>query len=177
MKKRSLVLMMTIAMGVSIIGCGASSNSESEVKNQVETSATEGTTQNDSTVTVNEDEDTNTLSTQETTFVGGIWGTNSISGENENYPASYYVQFTDSEVNFGHMSSEGKFEVEYSDKISSITELSPGIYCVQAETDDGHQFTYQTNEDDKTIMDYYSTWDESEFGDNYSGSYSISKCL
>ncbi|SDB45229.1 hypothetical protein SAMN02910298_02264 [Pseudobutyrivibrio sp. YE44] len=175
MKKRMLVLMMTMAMSASIIGCGANSVSESEVSNLNENTTTENSTDADSTATDNKAED-NSASSQESSSIEGIWGSNSISGENENFPATYYVQFTDSTVDYGHMTDDGNFEIENSYKISSITEISSGIYRVQAETEDGHHFTYQTNEDDNTIMDYFSTWEESEFDDNYSASESLSKC-
>ena len=74
------------------------------------------------------------------------------------------------------MSDDGNFEVEYSHTITSIKEISDGIYRVQAESQDGSQYTYQTNEQDNTVLDYYGTWNEDEFHDSYSGSNSLFKC-
>lgn len=148
-----MIFMLTMAIGTSIIGCGANSDNTAS-----ETAIS--STQEPST---------------EPSSIEGIWGSNSISGENDNFPATYYVQFTDSTIDYGHMTNSGEFEVDFSNKISAIIEVSPGVFCVQAKTDDGRPYTYQTNEDDHSIMDYYSTWDKNEYDSNYSASDSISK--
>ena len=161
MKKRIMIFMLTMAIGASIIGCGASSDntaSETAISSTQEPSS-----------------ETSSEPSSETSSIEGIWGSNSISGENDNFPATYYVQFTDSTIDYGHMTNSGKFEVDFSNKISAIIEVSPGVFCVQAKTDDGRPYTYQTNEDDHSIMDYYSTWDKNEYDSNYSASDSISK--
>ncbi|MBR6402334.1 MAG: hypothetical protein IKS48_03000 [Eubacterium sp.] len=150
MKKRIITTIAVMSIGLSLIGCGANADNES--------AATEQTTKSQGA------------------SIEGTWQTGSINVDKENPGPEYYVQFTDSEINYGHMSDDDNFEVEYSDKISSFNEISPGIYRVQAESKNGSQYTFQTSEQDSTILNYYGTWNEEEFSDNYSGGDSLLKC-
>ena len=194
MKKRITTTLVVMSIGFSLIGCGANADNESSVTEQttkaavtteVETTteaetnakaqnATEAETATEAEATTEADNNTEESSSQGAS-IEGTWMSGSMTGENENYPAEKYVQFTDSEINYGHMSDDGNFEVEYSDTITSFKEISEGIYRVQAESKDGSQYTYQTNEHDNTVLDYYGTWNEDEFHDNYSGSSSLFK--
>ncbi|MCR5024824.1 MAG: hypothetical protein K6A90_10895 [Lachnospiraceae bacterium] len=108
--------------------------------------------------------------------VKGTWETGSIGYEADDGTVQplYYVQFTDSEINYGHL-KEGEFVSEYSDKISLIEEPEEGRYKVQAEASNGGKYTYQTCETDKDTLEYFDTWDEKEFPEKYSGGASLSK--
>ena len=103
------------------------------------------------------------------------WQTASIGYEvdGEMQP-EYYVQFSDSEIVYGHMENN-EFVPEYSDSISSYEETAEGGYKIQAESESGVQYTYQSAEGDVDILEYYSTWNEDEYADNYSGSSSLSR--
>ena len=157
MKKRIITTIAVMSIGLSLIGCGTNAD-------------------NESAATVTEAETTTDESSSQGASIEGTWQTGSINVDKENPGPEYYVQFTDSEINYGHMSDDDNFEVEYSDKISSFNEISPGIYRVQAESKNGSQYTFQTSEQDSTILNYYGTWNEEEFSDNYSGGDSLLKC-
>ena len=86
----------------------------------------------------------------------------------------YYVQFTDSEINYGHM-KDGEFVLDHSDKISHLNEVSEGVYKVQAESGKGVKYTYKTSESDKDTLEYYETWDEADFSNTYSAGASLSR--
>lgn len=112
-----------------------------------------------------------------TNEITGTWQTASMvpTEEGEVYP-EYYVQFTDSSVNYGHMIEE-EFVLEYSDEIVDLTVTPAGGYKVQAKTTkSGAEYTYVTSEDDADILEYYDTWNEEEFPDKYMGGASLSKC-
>lgn len=110
-----------------------------------------------------------------TSSITGTWQTASIvPGDDDSAQPEYYVQFTDSEIQYGHM-EDGEFSLDHSDKISKMEETDNGGYKVQAETSDGVQYTFQTSEDDSEIMEYYETWNEDEFSEKYSGSGSLTK--
>ena len=105
----------------------------------------------------------------------GTWATASMGYEFEDTTQPmYYVQFTDSEINYGHMKNE-EFVLDHSDKISSLEEIAEGRFRIQAETSDGNQYTYQTCESDNNTLEYYGTWQEDEFPEKYSGGSSLSR--
>ncbi len=107
--------------------------------------------------------------------ISGTWVTASMGyeyyGETQ---AEYYVQFTDTDVNYLHTKA-GDYVLDHSDKINSIEETATGGFIVQAETAEGNQYTYRTSEGDKDILEYYGTWNEEEFSDTYSGGASLSR--
>ncbi|MBO4457882.1 MAG: hypothetical protein J5802_09190 [Butyrivibrio sp.] len=104
----------------------------------------------------------------------GTWQRSSIGYEyNGELQPEYYVQFTAETVDYGHM-KDGSFAIEYSDKIHSVEKVENGGVKVQAENSEGKQYTYQTAEGDKTVLEYYSTWDENDFANAYSGGSSLS---
>lgn len=108
--------------------------------------------------------------------LSGTWETGSIGymGDDDIVQPEYYVQFTDSEIIYGHM-KDGGFVPEYSNKICNIEEPEEGIYRIQAEASKGGKYTYQTSEADKDILEYFDTWNEDEFPDKYSGGASLSR--
>ena len=109
-----------------------------------------------------------------TEALSGIWQTASIGYEvdGEMQP-EYYVQFTGLVINYGHMQN-GEFVVDHFDKISLI-ENTDGGCKIQAQSENGVQYTYQTSEGDPEILEYYETWNEEEFSDKYSAGASLSK--
>ena len=104
----------------------------------------------------------------------GLWQTTSIGyteDDGETMQPDFYVQFTDSDIEYGHMQND-KFVLDHADKISSVETVDSG-FRVQAQSDSGVQYTYQTSEEDDTMMEYYETWNEDEFADKYSGGASL----
>lgn len=107
--------------------------------------------------------------------ITGTWLTASMGYEyNGTSQPEYYVQFTDSEINYGHMNGE-EFELDHADKICSIDEISEGRYLIQAETSGGSRYTYRTSENDGDILEYYETWSEEEFPEQYRAGASLTR--
>ena len=108
-------------------------------------------------------------------LITGTWQTASIGYEDGGtmYP-EYYVQFTDTEINYGHM-KDGEFELDHSDRICLMEQTADGECRVQAESANGTHYTYQTSESDKDVLEYYETWNEDEFPDMYRGGASLSR--
>ena len=108
--------------------------------------------------------------------ITGTWQTASMVYEEDGtiYP-EYYVQFTDTEIKYGHM-KDGVFAIDHSDKINLMEQTANGGYKIQAMGSNGVQYTYQTAESDKDILEYYETWKEDEYPDAYRGGASLSKC-
>ena len=108
--------------------------------------------------------------------IPGTWQTNSIvMVDDENMAPEYYVQFTGSEIVYGHMNNDS-FIPEYSDKIFAAEELASGGYMVKSINSTGIKYTYLTSESDENVLEYYETWDEYDYADKYFGGSSLSKC-
>ncbi len=108
--------------------------------------------------------------------IPGTWQTVSIvMTDDDNMEPEYYVQFTGSDVVYGHM-SDGNFVQEYTDKIFASEKLASGGYMIKAINSSGIKYTYLTSESDDTILEYYETWDEFDYADKYFGGSSLSKC-
>ncbi|MBP5554077.1 MAG: hypothetical protein J6X94_04305 [Lachnospiraceae bacterium] len=102
-----------------------------------------------------------------------IWYTASIITDKDgNSRPEWEVRFAEDAIEYGY-DEDDKFVLDHSDKICSIDQFSEHGFIVQAETANGVQYTYRTAEDDETILEYYGTWDESKYADNYSGSASL----
>ena len=168
--KRKIVALLALTIVLGTVGCGASKEEGSDV-----------TTQAITTIEPSVSVDTNSSETEtenvksDTVAIDGIWQCVTISDEEKEYASLYYVQFTSSEINYGHMTDDGDFVIDYSDKITLFECVAPGFYTIQAENSNGNQYTYQTAEDDNTIMNYYGSWNEDEFADTYSASSSLMK--
>ena len=108
------------------------------------------------------------------TTLAGTWQTASMGyeGEDGNLYPEYMVQFTESEIQYGHM-VDGAFVLDHSDKISLIAEIGSGRYRVQATGANGVQYTFQTSESDTNVLEYYETWDENAFTGTYSAGASL----
>ena len=109
----------------------------------------------------------------ETASVPGTWHTVSIKPNDDGTGApEHYVQFTDTNINYGHMEDE-EFVVDYSDTIALLNKTVTGGFTIQAKSSTGEEYTYRTAENDTTVLEYYSTWDEAEYADKYSASASL----
>ncbi|RKM54112.1 hypothetical protein D6853_14335 [Butyrivibrio sp. X503] len=107
--------------------------------------------------------------------VDGTWSTGSIGYmDGDDMQPDFYVQFTDTEIKYGHKKN-GEFVLDHSDKIKSSEKTANGVK-IQAESSKGVQYTFQTSEADSSTLEYYETWEESKFADSYSGGASLSKC-
>lgn len=104
----------------------------------------------------------------------GMWQTASMGYEVDGtMQPEYYVQFTDTEIIYGHM-KDGSFVPDHSDTIISAEETAAGGLKIRAESASGVQYTYQTSEGDMNVLEYYETWQEEEFPDMYRGGASLS---
>ena len=107
--------------------------------------------------------------------IPGTWQTASVGYmDGEDMQPEYYVQFTEAEVNYGHM-KDGAFALDHSDKISEIEKNADDGYKVKAESAGGIQYTYQTAEGDADILEYYESWDVEDFSEMYRGGASLSR--
>ena len=164
MKKVLCVLIAGAMICLSVAACGNNSESNNSAVVAVEKESV-------SAVETSEDN-----STDKELSIPGIWQTASAGYEYEDsIQPEYYVQFADSEIQYGHM-KDGEFSLDHSDKISTIEVTDNSGVRVQAENSEGFKYTYQTCEDDSTILEYYGTWDENEFAETYSGSSSLLSC-
>ena len=109
-------------------------------------------------------------------MIPGMWQTASMGYEYYGtLQPEYYVQFTNSEIIYGHMKN-GAFAPDHSDRIIHLEETAPGIFKVQAESANGAHYTFLTCESDNCVMEYYGTWSEEEFPETYSIGASLSSC-
>ena len=149
--KKTLLIIMTVAAIASAAGCGAKED------NTAANSAAE-----------------ETVVSQVSDGISGTWQTASIGYiDGDDMQPDYYVEFTDTEINYGHM-KDGEFALDHSDKIS-LLEKREGGYRIQAESANGIKYTYQTSEEDENVLEYYETWNEEEFSEMYRGGASLSR--
>ena len=108
--------------------------------------------------------------------IPGTWQTASMGYEyyGTNQP-EYYVQFTDSEIIYGHMKN-GEYVPDHTDRIICLEEIAPDEFKVQAESSNGIHYTYMTCESNHNILEYYGTLREEEFPETYSIGASLSRC-
>ena len=106
----------------------------------------------------------------------GTWQTASMGYEADGtmHP-EYYVQFTDSEIRYGHL-KDGAFVLDHTDRIVSLEGTAAGGSRIRAEASNGAQYTYQTCESDENVLEYFETWREEDFPEMYRGGASLSRC-
>lgn len=106
----------------------------------------------------------------------GTWQTASVVFEEDGtaYPA-YHVRFTDTEILYGHM-KDGAFVITHTDTIRGLGKTATGGFKVQAKAANGVQYTFQTSERDNNVLEYYETWNETDFSTSYRGGMSLSRC-
>ncbi|MCR5557816.1 MAG: sodium ion-translocating decarboxylase subunit beta [Butyrivibrio sp.] len=165
MKKVLLAALFMLAVGT--VGCGAKSDTNVSI-----IGGADGPTSVFVASKSEDGENTDDLGIS----IPGTWQTASIGYmDGDDMQPEYYVQFTETEINYGHMKDDA-FVLDHSDKISEIEKNSDGEYKVKAESANGVQYTYQTAEGDTDVLEYYGTWNEDDFPEMYSGGASLSKC-
>ena len=109
--------------------------------------------------------------------IPGTWQTASVVSEEDGtaHP-EYYVRFTDSEILYGHM-KDGAFVIDHTDTISRFEKTAAGGFKIQAEAADGEQYSFQTSQSDNDVLEYFETWNEAAFSENYRGGASLSRCI
>lgn len=164
MKKILLATLLVISLGT--MGCGAEADNDVTI-----IGGADGPTSIFLSSKTSEEEITDELEVS----IPGTWQTATIGYvDGDDIQPEYYVQFTDSEINYGHM-KDGAFTLDHSDKISEIEKIADGKYKVKAESANGVQYTYRTAEGDADILEYYETWNEDDFSEMYSGGASLSR--
>jgi len=189
--KKILILPLAALIAFGIAGCTAgketiettsqapdaqvtSSDVETEATSDAGESSSEAETSGKASETSTEDTTEKNADGVELA-IPGTWQAASIVTKDDKAEPEFYVQFTKTEICYGHM-TDGQFVKEYSDKILRFDKSIDGHYLVQAESAKAGRYTFKTSADDTTIMEYYSTWDDAEFADKYVGGSSISKC-
>lgn len=159
MMKRVKIVALALVLVLAIVGCGEQRDKSVEVI---------GGADEPTSIYLNPGED-NDLPT-------GMWQTASIGYESDGeMQPEYYVEFDGLQVNYGHMKDD-QFILDHTDEISYFEITAPGKYIIQAESEGGVQYTYQTSESDESILEYYETWNTEDFGDAYRGGASLSRC-
>ena len=187
--KRILILSLSAVLVLGIAGCQA--NQEATLTTQAADiqiateSQTEATSESGNSKTKTSEKTSETSSGESTESsavsdsmeVPGTWQSASmVEKEGEKSQPEFYVRFTRTEIQYGHMSAEGEFVNDRSDRISRIDKNIEGRFLIQAESTKAGKYTFKTSENDLGVMEYYTTWNEVEFADNYVGGSSISKC-
>ena len=102
----------------------------------------------------------------------GTWHSVSIGDDGP----KYYVEFTDTEIKYGSMEDD-KFVEDHADKISRMEKTEDNGFLIQAQGENGSQYTYRTSVDDKDTLEYYGTWEEEAFDSSYVGSSSLMRSM
>lgn len=107
--------------------------------------------------------------------IPGTWQTASVVSEEDGtaHPA-YHVQFTDSEILYGHM-KDGAFVVDHTDTVSRFEKTAAGGFTIRAEAANGVRYTFRTSESDHDVLEYFETWNEADFPESYRGGASLSR--
>ena len=147
--RKTLIMTLLLTFALGIAGCGAANDSTSSDVGVLDSASS---------------------------LIPGTWQTASIGYvDGDDMQPEYYVQFTDKEINYGHM-KDGEFLMDHADNISMVEEMEAGGYKVQAESSGGVKYTYQSAEGETDVLEYYETWDEAEFSEMYRAGASLSKC-
>ncbi len=161
---KAIVKILPMIMIFGLVGCGVDKEADPEIIGGADEPAT--------IIIESEPEDNKT---DNPLSISGTWVTASMGyeyyGETQ---AEYYVQFTDTDVNYLHKKA-GALVLDHSDRINNIEETATGGFIVQAETVGGNRYTYRTGEGDKDTLEYYGTWNEDDFSDMYSGGASLTR--
>ncbi|MCR5649687.1 MAG: hypothetical protein K6F86_00725 [Lachnospiraceae bacterium] len=152
-----------------LLGCGARNDSNTDI-----IGGSDGPTSVYLAPKADDSKETEEIKNE--TLITGTWQTASMGYEYDGkvYP-EYYVQFTDTDINYGHM-KDGEFVLDHSDKISSFEVSESDRYKVKAVGSNGTQYSFQTAEIDSDILEYHETWNEEDFPHTYRGGASLSKC-
>ena len=108
-------------------------------------------------------------------MIPGTWQTASMaSSPDGTVTPSHFIKFTEDGIEYGQM-KDGAFVKEYTDKITKFDKTEGNGFIVQAESSTGVKYTYKTCATDVNTMEYYETWEESQYSEKYSASGSITK--
>ncbi|MCR5735012.1 MAG: sodium ion-translocating decarboxylase subunit beta [Lachnospiraceae bacterium] len=108
-------------------------------------------------------------------FLAGTWSTASQGYEYYGKAqAEYYVRFDGTDIIYGHMKDE-EFVPDHTATISLIEPIPGGGYMVKARAESGAEYTYRSAGGNGDVMEYYSTWDEDDFSNQYRGGASLSR--
>lgn len=170
--KRTVIVVLTLAMAIGVVGCGSGKDDDLNIIGGADGPTSIWIASKDG------DDDENVAnigdSIAEEYSLTGTWQTASIGYEDgDTMQPEYYVQFSGMNINYGHM-KDGEFVLDHTDAIDTIESLAVGCR-IQAESENGVRYTYQTSEVDENVLDYYETWEENEFSDKYSGGASLSR--
>ena len=108
-------------------------------------------------------------------MLSATWQTNSIITEGETAGPEYFVRFCvgeNAEAGYGTYNND-EFAREHSAKIVSAHKNDSGNYVINMASEEG-KYSYLWCGD---YIEYYETWDESEFADMYRGGASLTKAL
>ena len=106
-------------------------------------------------------------------MLSATWQTNSIVTEGENAGPEYYVKFhigEKAEAEYGAYNND-EFTQEHSAKIVSAHKNDSGNYVINMASEE-EKYSYLWCGD---YIEYYETWEESEFADMYRGGASLTK--
>ncbi|MCR5469233.1 MAG: hypothetical protein K6F37_09750 [Lachnospiraceae bacterium] len=163
MKRKVLALALLCAFSTALLACGGKTADDSFSVLYEATS--EGTSESSDL-------------SEFDSYIAGMWQTASIGyvdeDDEDSMQPDYYVQFTDTEINYGHLKGD-EFVLDHSDEISTIGRTADGLYRIQAGTESGGQYTFQTSEDDPDVLEYYETWNEEVFSEVYRAGASLSR--
>ena len=187
--KKILILSLSAVLVLGIAGCQANQEAtlttqaaDIQIATESQTEATSETSDaktksSEKTAESSKAETTETSAVTASMEVPGTWQSASVvEKEGEKSQPEFYVRFTRTEIQYGHMSAEGEFVNDRSDKITRLDMNIEGRVLIQAESTKAGKYTFKTSEKDLGVMEYYTTWNEEEFADNYVGGSSISKC-
>jgi hypothetical protein len=177
--KKFEIAALTLVLAMSAVGCGAGKNDSAEIiggadgPTSIFLATNEETNGEDGTGSDNVNIEASVADEYSLT---GTWQTASIGYEaDDTMQPEYYVQFYGMSINYGHM-KDGDFVLDHTDAIDTIESVGSGCK-IQAVSESGVKYTYQTSEGDENVLDYYGTWEENEFADNYSAGASLSRVL
>ena len=187
--KKILILSLSAVLVLGIAGCQANQEAtlttqaaDIQIATESQTEATSETSDaktksSEKTAESSKAETTETSAVTASMEVPGTWKSASVvEKEGEQAQPEFYVRFTRTEIQYGHMSAEGEFVNDRSDKITRLDMNIEGRFLIQAESTKAGKYTFKTSENDLGVMEYYTTWNEEEFADKYVGGSSISKC-
>ncbi len=143
---KSVVLTAILMITVGVVGCGAKTDNDVTII---------GGADGPTSVFLASNTEEGEITDDPALAITGTWQTASIGYmDGDDMQPEYYVQFTEAEVNYGHMKDES-FVLDHSDKISEFEKTAEGKYKVKAESAGGIQYTFQTAEGDADILEYY----------------------
>ncbi|MEE3469280.1 MAG: hypothetical protein VZR24_01340 [Butyrivibrio hungatei] len=178
MRRVALILVLAVTT-LTAVSCGKREK-EKEIAEEIEEIYKDGVKDGPTSVNSSENADEDSIDGLISSIkdynaqLDGRWQTASMSyGADGSMQPEFYVEFTDSEIKYGHLKDD-EFVVDHADKIESMLF---GEKCViQAISQNGVKYTYRTSESDSNILEYYETWNEEEYPDAYRGGASLSRC-